>query len=270
MSDRSSLDSRLALATQAATEAGRLIVQQTDRRGTLKDDRLREIVTEADRASERLIIDAIRSHFPADAMLGEEFGLQPGSSGYAWVIDPIDGTTNYAHGIPIFVVSIGIVHEGRVVVGVVYDPNRNDTFKAVRGGGAFRNGECLHTRTAPLSTRTLFGFSSRFIGPPPPHVVRVLEDFDEYRNLGSAALHLCAIACGWLDGAFSDSTKLWDIAAGSLLVEEAGGRITRFDGAPVFPLTQTLSEYAVDRLPFLATNGHLDHAALKAIFTGER
>lgn len=268
MTSHDDLALRLDLATQVAAEAGRLILQRADRHGTLKNEQLREIVTEADRASEHLIVSVIRERFPADAVLGEEFGLQAGPSGHAWVIDPIDGTTNYALGLPIFCVSIGIVHEGRPVMGVVHDPNRRETFTAVRGGGAFCHGQRLHTRPAPLSTRTLFGFSSRFIGPPPPHVVRVLEHFDEYRNIGSAALHLCYIACGWLDGAFSDSTKLWDIAAGSLIVEEAGGHVTRFDGTPLFPLTHPLSQYAIDRTPFLATNGSLSRDELRVIFHG--
>lgn len=268
MTDHHPPDPRLGLARQIASEAGRLIIQQADRHGTLKDYQLREIVTEADRASERMIVTAIREHFPSDAVLGEEFGLQSGSSDYAWVVDPIDGTTNYALGIPIFCVSIAVMYDGRPVIGVVHDPNRNETFMAIQGGGAFCGDERLHTRSTPLSTRTLFGFSSRFIGPPPPHVVRVLEQFDEYRNIGSAALHLCYVACGWLDAAFSDSTKLWDIAAGSLIVEEAGGSVAQFDGTPIFPLTQALSQYAIDRTPFLASNGHLNTAELKEIFHG--
>lgn len=260
------VDPRLALATELVTEVGRLILDRVNRQGILKNEHSRELVTEADRQAERLIVDAIRTSFPEDAALGEEFGLLTGSSGYVWVVDPIDGTTNYVQHLPVFCVSIAVIRHGRPIIGMVYDPNRGDLFSAVHGAGAFCNGVRLQARSTPLSTQSVFGFSSRFVGPPPSHVVRVLEHFDEYRNIGSAVLHLCYIASGWLDGAFSDSTRLWDIAAGGLIVEEAGGRILDFDTSPVFPLNHTLSHYTTAFTPFIATGGSLNNTVLYTLF----
>ena len=259
-------DPRLALATELVTEAGRLILDRVNRRGILKNKDSRELVTEADRQAERLIVDAICASFPADAVLGEEFGLLSGSSGYVWVIDPIDGTTNYVQHLPVFCVSIAVIRHGHPIIGMVYDPNRGDLFSAVRGAGAFRNGVRLQARWVPLSSQSVFGFSSRFVGPSPSHVIRMLEYFDEYRNIGSAALHLCYIASGWLDGAFSDSTKLWDIAAGGLMVEEAGGRILDFDTSPAFPLNHALPHYTTAFTPFIATGGSLNQTILYTLF----
>jgi len=257
---------RHALAVQIAVEAGRQVHAAISRASIVKDEASREIVTEADQLAERMITEAVRHVFPDDAVLGEENGLSVGRSGYTWVIDPIDGTTNFANRIPAYCVSIGVLEDGRPHVGVAYDPTRDELFHAVCGHGAFRDDVRIYVRTVPLTEYSLFGYSSRFIGAAPPHILAMLERFDEYRNFGSAVLHLCYTACGWLAGAFADSTKLWDIAAGGLILQEAGGQIMDFSLDPLFPLAHDLSHYEKTFLPFVATGGCADLTPLCGIF----
>jgi len=248
---------RFTLAQDIVRKAGRFIVTHHSRSGVVKDEGARELVTEADRQTERMIRKAVLTAFPDDGFLGEEYGLVPDSTGYTWVVDPIDGTTNFTHHIPEFCVSIAVLYQGMPVIGIVYEPNRDICYEAALGKGARCNGIRLETRRRPLSSETLFGFSSRFIGAPPDHVLRILEYCDEYRNLGSAALHLCYVAEGLLDGAFADSTKLWDIAAAGLIVTEAGGSVMNFDSSSLFPLSQNMTDYKNSFLPVVATSGGL-------------
>lgn len=261
-------DPRHALAVRVAIQAGRKIIETSRRESVVKDEASRELVTEADREAEALITEAIRQAFPQDAILGEEYGLVPGASGYTWVIDPIDGTTNYTNRIPVFCVSVAVFNGPLPFIGVAYDPTRDDLFHALRGQGAYHGSERIAVKSGPLSVYALFGYSSRFIGTAPPHVLSMLEIFDEYRNLGSAVLHLCYTACGWLDGAFADSTKLWDIAAGGLILEEAGGHAMDFSFNPLFPLTQEMTFYQRAFIPFLATGDCSDLSLLKDVFHG--
>lgn len=261
-------DPRHALAVRVAVQAGRKIIETSRRESVIKDEASRELVTEADREAEALITEAIRQAFPQDAILGEEYGLAPGTSGHTWVIDPIDGTTNYTNRIPVFCVSVAVFSGALPVIGVAYDPTRDDLFHAVRGQGAYHGSERIAAKTEPLSVRALFGYSSRFIGAAPPHVLGMLESFDEYRNFGAAVLHLCYTACGWLDGAFSDSTRLWDVAAGGLILEEAGGRVMDFSFNPLFPLSQGMTSYERSCIPFLGTGDCPDLSLLKNLFHG--
>ena len=224
-----------------------------------------DLVTEADIAAERLIVERIRSHHPRHAILTEESGdvvsLGDAGSGYKWVIDPLDGTTNYAHGYPVFCVSVALEHEGRVVVGVVYDPSRDELFAAERGGGATLNGRRVRVSETDELNRALVctGF---------PYDVRTRTDFARHfrdfimkaqsvRRDGAAALDLAYVAAGRFDGFYEEGLRPWDVAAGVLLVEEAGGRVTHYDGSP----------FHIYKPPIAASNG-LVHDAMLGVLQG--
>jgi myo-inositol-1(or 4)-monophosphatase len=193
------------------------------------------LVTEMDARAEALIVDRLLGAFPDDAVLAEERGAQPGRSGRRWIIDPVDGTTNYAHGLPAYAVSIALEVGGRVDLGVVYDPSHDELYVAERGRGAFCNDKRLTvSRTQTLDTSLLTtGF---------PYDIRVNPDnnLKEYavfatrsravRRFGSAVLDLAWVACGRYDGFWEMKLKPWDLAPGILLVREAGGRVSDFDG----------------------------------------
>ena len=230
----------LNFAIQVARDAGNLLVQrlgaaQITNKGDI------DLVTEADIAAEELIIDRIRSHYPLHGILAEESGeaIQEGSSRseWKWIIDPLDGTTNYAHGYPCFCVSIGVEHAGALEIGVVYDPMRNEMFAAERGQGATLNERRIRVSNVEELNSAMMctGF---------PYDVRTRPDFardftnftlhaQAVRRDGSAALDLAYVACGRFDGFWEDGLNTWDIAAGALLVSEAGGRITNFENEPL-------------------------------------
>jgi myo-inositol-1(or 4)-monophosphatase len=217
-----------------------------------------ELVTDADRKAEEAIVACIRSQFPEDAILSEERGEEPGRSPYRWIIDPLDGTTNYAHRLPIFCVSVAVETGGQVLAGAVYDPTRDELFAARRGRGATLNGRRLivsaegNLEAALLVTG--FGYDLR---TNPRNNLRQFADLSRrargVRRLGSAALDLCYVAAGRLDGYWELTIKVWDVAAGALLVEEAGGRMSRVNGAP----------YEIFCGEVVATNGRI-HGALVA------
>ncbi|MBI1733831.1 MAG: inositol monophosphatase [Candidatus Rokubacteria bacterium] len=196
------------------------------------------LVTEMDARAERLVADRLRAAFPDDAMLGEEGGTRPGTSGRRWIVDPLDGTTNYAHGVPIFGVSIALEVGGRVVLGVVYDPNRDELFTAERGAGAWLGERRLKVSSTPTLNESLL--ASGF-----PYNVRETADNNArefvaftmrgqgVRRMGSAVIYLAYVAAGRLDGCWELRLGAWDVAAGALLIEEAGGRVTALDGGPL-------------------------------------
>lgn len=197
-----------------------------------------DLVTRADRASEASILGAIRGRFPDHDILAEESGgvdtTRPGQT--LWVVDPLDGTTNFAHGLPIWSVSIGVLQGGVPVAGVVHDPSRNECFTASLGGGAFLNGERIHVSAPGDLDQALLvtGFPYDIRTSP----VNNLDHFQRFmlraravRRLGSAALDLAWVACGRFDGFWELKLHPWDLAAGVILVTEAGGAVTRFDGS---------------------------------------
>lgn len=217
-----------------------------------------DLVTEIDRRSEEYLLQVIRSQFPDDHIVAEESGIVQGTNGRVWHIDPLDGTVNYAHGVPFFSVSLGVVENGKIQLGVVYDPVRDECYTAERGQGAYLNGEPLKVSTADELIQSLLvtGF---------PYDIRDRQEnnLDHYarfslcsqgvRRLGSAALDLCYVAAGRLEGFWEVQIQSYDIAAGALIVEEAGGRVTALRGGPDF-LTEPCS--------ILATNGHIHQAML--------
>jgi myo-inositol-1(or 4)-monophosphatase len=233
---------------------GRLTVEK---KGTI------DLVTNVDLAVERMCRERIANAFPAHQVLGEEFGIEgTGGSGHVWIFDPIDGTTNFAHGLPIFCSSLALEVNGRQEVAAVYDPTRDELFTAERGYGAWLNGARLQVspHAALIDSLLVTGF------PYSVHAAReeALSLFDAFmgrsravRRLGSAALDVCYVAAGRMDGFWEQGLGPWDIAAAALLVEEAGGRISDLDGRPFVLRTGRL----------LASNGHIHDQMLETIAT---
>jgi myo-inositol-1(or 4)-monophosphatase len=230
----------LATAIEAVLEAGRIQLAsfgkhdlQIDKKGAI------DLVTEVDVAVERRFRAFIGERFPDHAILAEELGgPAPGSvARHCWIYDPIDGTTNFAHGLPIFCASLALEIDGVVSVGAIYDPTREELFTAERGGGAYLNGRRLHVTPAATLIDALLctGFHYDIHGSGEA----VLELFGSFvrraravRRLGSAALDLCYVAAGRFDGFWEDRLKPWDVAAGALIVEEAGGVVSGLGGEP--------------------------------------
>ena len=234
-----SLASCLAVATGAARRAGALLARHMGRPVTVETKRSAiDLVTEIDRRSEQWIHAAVRRRFPAHGFQGEERTRTNPAAPYQWIVDPLDGTMNFVHGVPAFAVSIGLLHRGRIVLGVIYDPTRREMFTALSGRGAFLNGRRLRvSRTARLSDSLLStGFSSTFRAHPAP-LLRWFTAFQlrchGVRRIGSTAISLASVACGRHDGFYEQELWNWDIAAGILLVVEAGGRVTDFNGHPI-------------------------------------
>jgi len=229
----------LNIAVKAARAAGAII-----NRAALDLDLLQvgskgpnDFVTEVDRAAETAIIDILLEAYPEHGILAEESGRERGNrrSEFVWIIDPLDGTTNFVHGLPIYAVSIALEHRGQVQQAVVYDPARNDLFYASRGRGAFLNDRRLRvskrTRLADALVGTGFPFRK---GDNFKRYLKMFEEVMQHcagvRRPGAAALDLCYVAAGWYDGFFETGLSPWDIAAGSLMVTEAGGLIGNFTG----------------------------------------
>lgn len=228
----------LALAHKIALEAGALLAERAglarERVGTKSS--LTDMVTEVDHASEALIVRHILAARPEDGILGEEGTERTGTSGVRWVVDPLDGTTNYVYGIPAYAISIGVETGGAVVAGVVHDAARGETFAARKGGGATLNGVPIavsgKSDLATALVATGFGYSPSARAAQGAALARILPQVRDIRRMGSAALDLCWVACGRLDAYFEEGLNEWDLAAGALIVEEADGKVTAFDGKP--------------------------------------
>jgi len=239
-----------------AREAGALLMEKFKQRigFTYKGDA--DLVTAADRASEKLITDHIRKQFPGHDLFGEEGTRTNTGSDYRWYIDPLDGTTNFAHGFPVFCVSLGLEFKGERIAGVLYDPTRDELFAAEKGSGAYLNGERISvskvTNLAECLTGTGFPSHKRHKNPNIffYHVITLRTH--GVRRAGSAALDLASVAAGRLDAFWEFNLNSWDTAAGVVLVQEAGGMVTRFDG----------STWQLDSRETLATNG-LVHRDMK-------
>lgn len=238
----------LALATDIAIEAGNLLVARLHevRTAVSSKSTATDMVSEVDRESEALIVRRILDARPRDAVLGEEGAARAGTSGLRWVIDPLDGTTNYLYGIPAFAVSIGVEAEDGVLAGVVHDAVRRETFRASRGGGAFRNGQAIHVSEQGALGHALIGTGFGYDADKRRHqaqrLVSVIPHVRDIRRGGSAALDLCSVACGRLDGYYEEGLQHWDYSAGSLIVTEAGGRFLREDDGMVFAAGPALFE----------------------------
>lgn len=226
-------------ASQAARAAGRLLARHAGKPAAVAMKRgINDLVTNIDRASEQVIHRILHRAYPGFGFLGEERGGRRSASPYQWIVDPLDGTTNFVHGVPCFGVSIGLVHKDTLVVGVIFDPIRQQLFVGARGQGAALNGARLRvSRHRTLAASLLAtGFSAKFRRHPQPYArwFHTLESRTQaVRRMGSTALCLAYVAAGWLDGFYERDLWPWDIAAGLLLVEEAGGRVTNFEGDAV-------------------------------------
>ncbi len=245
----------------AAEEAGKIILQYFNGAFEIRNkDGINNLVTEVDMFSEKVIIDIIRDKYPEHSIISEETGAMMHSSDYQWLIDPIDGTVNFAHSIPICCVSIGLLYQNELILGVVYNPMMNEKFVAERGKGATLNGRPISVskksdfRKACLVTGFPYAWPDSY-----EHPIRVFERFIleglPIRRLGSAALDLCWVACGRFDGFWEYNLSSWDVAAGYLIVQEAGGNITNFEGA----------RYNVFEKQTLATNGLIHDEMLSII-----
>jgi myo-inositol-1(or 4)-monophosphatase len=233
--------SRILAVCELAARAGGEVLLQWRGKTTTREKGRRDLVTEADLASQKAIRSTIFQTFPDHDFLGEETipgeEAAPRASEYRWIVDPLDGTTNYVHGLPSYAVSVALEKRGEIVAGCVFDPVLNECYTAHKGGGAFVNGEAIGVSACQTLDQAMIAASL------PPHVprdsveiarlVEVIHACQALRRLGSAALNLCYVAQGRLDGYWATSVKIWDIAAGMLIVQEAGGVITSLSSGPV-------------------------------------
>lgn len=254
------------MAIEVARDAGALLRARLTQPRDVQHKGTVDLVTDADRAAEALIASRLRKAFPDHRLIGEEgargasgTGESPGDAPYGWIIDPLDGTTNYAHGFPHFCVSIGLEHAGAFFLGVAFDPMRDELFVAERGGGATCNGVPLHvSRTNELiGTILTTGFSYDLSRRPDQAAVwrSFLTRVQAIRQTGSAALNLCYVAAGRIDGYWEQTVQPWDTAAGALMVLEAGGKITDYAGSPYRPYGREI----------VASNGAIHPAMLDTI-----
>ena len=249
-------------AIQAARQSGTILQDYAQKGFTVHSKgEVINLVTEADLASEKAIIKTIRQAFPDHQILSEEEGAQEGSSHpIKWIIDPLDGTVNFAHGFPMYNVSIGIEYKGTCVIGATYDPNRDELFLAQQGRGATLNGNPIHVSKASTLEQALL--VTGFAYDVHTATDNNLKEFCAFtiraggmRRTGTAAIDLCYIACGRLDGFWELQLKPWDTAAGKVIVEEAGGTITTYAGEPFSIYGSTL----------IASNGHIHQEMQKVM-----
>ena len=252
-----------------AREAGALLIEHFHEGLKIEYKGEADLVTAADRASEALIRERVSQQFPSHDVLGEEQGLEDRGSEYRWYVDPLDGTTNFAHGFPVFAVSMALEQrrgdEATRIAGVVYDPTRNELFAAEKGKGAQLNGKAIQvskiTQLKECLVATGFPSHKRHKNPNIFFYHQITLRTHGVRRAGSAALDLCSVACGRFDGFWEFNLNPWDTAAGVLIIEEAGGKVSRFDG----------SRFELNSRETLASNGLVHDSLLlqfEEIFAG--
>lgn len=256
------LDLHLLEAAQGAARAAGAVLQEWSSKFSFSEKGPSDLVTEADVAAQQVIYDYLHPRFPGHGFLGEENLFQEaGASGYRWVIDPLDGTSNYVHRFPYYAVSIGLELHGVLVAGVIYDPTRDELFSASQGRGAYLNGQPLRTsRFDKLNQAMVIASFPPRVAPTSVPIQRFLKALPHAQTIhrsGSAALNLAYIAAGRLDAFWSSSLRPWDMAAGCLIVQEAGGRVTRMDG----------SSLDIQVPDLLASNGTGIHGELSTILS---
>lgn len=256
-----STDRLLETAIAASREAGALLLNYSARGFRVEYKNPINLVTDADHAAEQCVIDHIRNRFPSHRFLAEERGpIEQAPSPYLWIIDPLDGTTNFAHGYPAYCVSIGLEYQGRCILGVIYDPSRDELFTASEMRGAQLNGRPIHvSETTSLDNSLLVtGFAYDIRETPRnnlDHFCKFALKAQGLRRTGSAALDLCYVAAGRFDGFWEVRLNPWDMAAGTVIVQEAGGRLTDFNGKDLSIYEQVL----------VASNGHIHEAMLDVL-----
>jgi len=255
------LSRELEAAILAAREAGERLRDAFGAEQAVRYKGEVDIVTEVDERAEQLIREILLGAFPNYGMLAEEGGWLSGDEDARWIVDPLDGTTNYAHGLPIFCVSIALEKAGEVVLGVVHDPIREETYVAERGEGATLNGEPIRVSDTDEPIRALIATGFPYDRVQMPEALDLFGRFEVLsrgmRRLGSTALDLCYVASGRLDGYYERGIWAWDIAAGSLILEEAGGKVTDYRGG----------ELDLEGREIVASNGAMHLAMTK--LTGE-
>jgi myo-inositol-1(or 4)-monophosphatase len=265
----------LESAVAIAREAGDILRTGWGQAGRVHYKGEVDLVTEYDTKAEEVIVTALRGTFPDHAIYSEEYGevqtRNAGQTTFRWLIDPLDGTTNFAHGYPVFAVSLALTqlspnppHLGQPILGVVYDPTRDECFTAIRGHGAKLNGE-------PISASDTVNLESALLATGFPydrrtrpdnntgHFAHFIRQCQGMRRAGSAALDMAYVACGWLDGFWELRLHPWDVAAGILLVQEAGGRVSDLSGG---------SRY-LDGKEIVVSNGHIHHQMLTVLEQGD-
>ena len=249
----------LEVAVECAREAGELLRGEFDRPKQISYKGEVDIVTESDRRSEALIVSRLRKNFPDHAIIAEEGGTGAAAGAkYCWYVDPVDGTTNFAHGYPCFAVSIGLLEDGNPIVAAVLNPVSGELFTAVRGEGSYLNGKPMRVSSVPKLQNSLVA-----TGFPTDHRKRS-SNIDYYweftlrshgvRRDGSAALDLCSVACGRFEAFWEFGLKPWDTAAGILLVTEAGGKVSTVSGGDYHPGDREM----------IASNGHI-HGEMREV-----
>ena len=255
------MEPALAVALEAARAAGALHLQGLGRVRQVRTKGVNDLVTDVDVAAEQAITAILREAFPDHGILGEEGGGAL-TGGLCWVVDPLDGTTNYAHGFPFFCVSIALCRNGKPILGVIHQATSGETFWATEGGGAWLNGSPIHVSdvATPSGALVATGFAPD-VGQNLSNThefLAALREVQAVRRPGSAALDLAAVACGRFDAFWEYGLAPWDVAAGALLVAEAGGRVTAVDG----------SEFAIDQRTILASNGALHEPFRQVLAAG--
>ncbi len=250
------------VGTSVAREAGELLRSRIDSIREVRHKGVVDLVTDVDVASEQLISKAILAAFPSHTILGEEGGSHGGNDArYRWLVDPLDGTTNYTHGFPMFCVSIGFEAEGELAFGVVYAPYVDELFVAQAGRGATLNGTPIHASEVSELRQAMLATGFPYDRDALPRALRSFEILSvagqAVRRVGSAALDLCYVACGRFDAYWEHIVTPWDLGAGALIVREAGGCVTAIDGSP----------FSVDGGEVLSSNTHL-HAAMVDALAG--
>lgn len=253
------MDRITQVAIRAAYSAGEVLKHHFGRLNGVKKKGAIDLVTAADIESEKIIVKEIQSVFPDHAILAEESGLHQGRPDHCWIIDPLDGTTNFAHNLPIFAISIAFSHQNETRVGIVFNPINGELFTATMGQGAQLNHRPIEVSSSSIIEESLLvtGFPYNLhhtISDLMQRFQSTLYACQGIRRLGSAALDLCYVACGRFDGFWEENLNPWDTAAGVLITQEAGGRVTDFEGSPYHPEGKQI----------LATNGpiHPDMIAL--------
>jgi len=252
------------VAIRAAKAAGRILIKgMTEELAVTYKGEL-DLVTQIDILSEQTIVGHIKRHFKDHQILAEEGNNQESGSPYRWIIDPLDGTTNYAHRFPCFCVSIAVEYQEEIKIGVIYDPIRKELFVAEKGRGATLNQQPLSVSSRPILKEALLvtGFAYNLRDHPNNnlnHFSRLLMRAQGIRRMGSAALDLCYVAAGRLDGFWELNLKPWDTAAGSLILTEAGGQVTDFSG----------KTFLIDKPEILATNGKIHQEMVDVLAEGE-
>lgn len=252
----------LNFAIETAREAGQILLEKFGRKISVNKKGEIDLVTEADLASEKLIIEKIKSQYPKHSILAEESGeavFIDGADRWKWIVDPLDGTTNFAHGYPCFCVTLALEHNDEIVIAATFDPTRDEMFSAEKGSGASLNGKPVRVSETEILSEALLvtGFPydvarrDNFAG----NFTRMLLKSRAIRRDGSAAIDMAYVACGRFDGFWEEGLNPWDVAAGVLLIEEAGGRVSRYDGEKIDVYTP----------PICASNGWIHEEMLEIL-----